>query len=142
VEPSDAIVAEGLTRRFGDLVAVDHLSMRIRSGEIYGFLGPNGSGKSTTIRLLCGLLAADESTVKVLGYTMPRDADSIRGRIGYMTQKFSLYEDLTVRENLDFIARIFTVPAGNRKKRIAYLLEKYRLSDRQHIQVTNDKAGR
>ena len=125
----DAIIAEGLTRKFGSLVAVDHISMNIRSGEIYGFLGPNGSGKSTTIRMLCGLLKSDEGSVQVLGYSIPRDAEKIRGKIGYMTQQFSLYEDLTVIENLQFISQIFSVPWNKRKKHIDFLLKKYQISD-------------
>lgn len=126
-----AIVAEGLTHKFGHLVAVDHVSMNIQTGEIYGFLGPNGSGKSTTIRLLCGLLEANEGSVEVLGYTMPRNAEKIRSQIGYMTQRFSLYEDLTVKENLEFISRIYSIPVNSRSSRINFALEKYQLGDRQ-----------
>jgi len=126
-----AIIAEGLTHKFGHLVAVDHVSMKIQTGEIYGFLGPNGSGKSTTIRLLCGLLHAKEGSVEVLGYTMPRNAEKIRDQIGYMTQRFSLYEDLSVRENLEFISRIYSLHVNVRRTRIKLALEKYQLGDRQ-----------
>ncbi len=133
---TDAIIAEGLTRKFGSVVAVDNLSMNIRSGEIYGFLGPNGSGKSTTIRMLCGLLNSDGGSVEVLGHSMPRDADKIRNQIGYMTQKFSLYEDLSVIENLQFISQIFSVPRNKRKKRIDFMLEKYQISD-----LKNQRTG-
>ncbi len=126
-----AILAKGLTHKFGKLVAVNHVSLQIETGEIYGFLGPNGSGKSTTIRLLCGLLHALEGQVEVLGYNMPQDADKIRGQLGYMTQKFSLYEDLTVRENLDFLARVYSIPGKLRSTRILRALEKYQIADRQ-----------
>ena len=106
-----AIVARGLTRRFGQLVAVDGVDLEIPRARIYGFLGPNGSGKSTTIRMLCGLLRPSAGTVEVLGHEMPRDAEQLRARLGYMTQKFSLWDDLTVRENLEFMGRIFGLDA-------------------------------
>src|SRR5690606_18955264 len=93
-----AIRARGLTRRFGDLVAVDHVDLTVPRAHVYGFLGPNGSGKSTTIRMLCGLLTPSEGEIEVLGLSIPREAEALRTRIGYMTQKFSLFEDLTVRE--------------------------------------------
>ena len=106
-----AIVARGLTRRFGQLVAVDGVDLEIPRARIYGFLGPNGSGKSTTIRMLCGLLRPSAGTVEVLGHEMPREAEQLRARLGYMTQKFSLWDDLTVRENLEFMGRIFGLDA-------------------------------
>ncbi len=135
-----AILAEGLTHKFGNLVAVNHVSLKIAKGEIYGFLGPNGSGKSTTIRLLCGLLHAHAGSVQVLGYNMPEHAEKIRGQIGYMTQKFSLYEDLTVRENLDFLARIYSIPGKQRNNRMLHALEKFQLDDRQR-QFTGTLSG-
>src|SRR6185436_1084159 len=105
-DPTDAAIeARGLTRRFGSLVAVDHVDLTVPRAAIYGFLGPNGSGKSTTIRMLCGLLGPSAGSVRVLGYEMPREAEQMRSRLGYMTQKFSLWDDLTVRENLQFMAR-------------------------------------
>jgi ABC-2 type transport system ATP-binding protein len=110
---SPAIVASGLTRRFGKLVAVDHVDLVVPRAAIYGFLGPNGSGKSTTIRMLCGLLAPSDGTVDVLGYRMPRDAELLRRQLGYMTQRFSLWDDLTVTENLEFMARIFGLGAAS-----------------------------
>jgi ABC-2 type transport system ATP-binding protein len=113
-----AISARGLTRRFGKLVAVDHVDLDIPRAEIYGFLGPNGSGKSTTIRMLCGLLGPSEGTVHVLGHEVPRDAELLRRKLGYMTQRFSLWEDLTAGENLEFIARVFDVPPAERRERI------------------------
>ena len=101
-----AIQADGLTRRFGDVLAVDDLTLDLPTARIHGFLGPNGSGKSTTIRMLCGLLLPTSGSALVLGHRVPEDAEAVRRRIGYMTQKFSLYDDLTVRENLDFVAEI------------------------------------
>ncbi|HSJ96624.1 MAG TPA: ABC transporter ATP-binding protein [Myxococcota bacterium] len=121
------MVARGLTRRFGRLTAVDDVNLTIAQGGIYGFLGPNGSGKSTTIRMLCGLLEPSGGTVEVLGYRMPRDAERLRRQLGYMTQRFSLWDDLTVRENLEFMARIFGLATADRRRRIAELGEEYGL---------------
>jgi ABC-2 type transport system ATP-binding protein len=136
VTDTPAIVAEGLTRRFGKVTAVDHVDLSIPRAGIYGFLGPNGSGKSTTIRMLCGLLEPTSGTVKVLGQVMPRDAERLRRRLGYMTQRFSLWDDLTVLENLEFMARIFGLDAGHRRTRIAELSDEYDLGD-----VMNQRAG-
>ena len=135
-----AIDARGLTRRFGSYTAVDHLDLRIPRGCIYGFLGPNGSGKSTSIRLLTGLLTPDEGSVNILGLQLPKQAEELRGRIGYMTQKFSLFGDLTVQENLQFIARIYGLPRRTTKDRIAELLEEYDLS-RQRKQLADTLSG-
>lgn len=122
-----AIHVRGLSRWFGNLKAVDDIDLDIQRGRIYGFLGPNGSGKSTTIRLLCGLLEPSEGAVEVLGYTMPGDAEALRRRIGYMTQSFSLYADLSIRENLEFIADVYTLRGDHRRQRIADCLERYEL---------------
>jgi ABC-2 type transport system ATP-binding protein len=113
-----AISARGLTRVFGKVRAVDGIDLDIPRAGIYGFLGPNGSGKSTTIRMLCGLLRPTSGTVNVLGHEMPRDAEQLRTRLGYMTQKFSLWDDLTVHENLQFMGQVFGLPAPRRKIRI------------------------
>jgi ABC-2 type transport system ATP-binding protein len=126
-----AIRARDLTRRFGKLVAVDHVSLEIPRAQIYGFLGPNGSGKSTTIRMLCGLLHPTSGEVTVLGHPVPREAEQLRRKVGYMTQRFSLWEDLTVEENLDFMARIFGLTAQQRAERIAARLDQYHLADRR-----------
>lgn len=126
-----AILAEGVVRRFGDFVAVDHLDLRIPRASIYGFLGPNGSGKSTTIRMLTGLLSPNEGKIQVLGLELPREAEALRQRIGYMTQRFSLFEDLTLYENLQFMARIYGLPARHARRRIAELLENYELAAQQ-----------
>lgn len=122
-----AIQARGLSKHFGDLKAVDALDLNVPRGQIYGFLGPNGSGKSTTIRMLCGLLTPTEGTAKVLDTHIPGNARLLKPRIGYMTQKFSLFGDMTVRENLQFIAEIYSYPASDRKNRIDELLDKYDL---------------
>lgn len=127
---TNAIEARALTRRFGSLIAVNEVDLSIPTAQIYGFLGPNGSGKSTTIRMLCGLLTPSKGEVSVLGFEVPRDAEKIRRRIGYMTQKFSLYEDLSVYENLDFIGRIYSLDARQRRQRIEVNLDKYMLADR------------
>lgn len=131
-----AIEARGLTRKFGDLRAVSELDLNVPRGQIYGFLGPNGSGKSTTIRMLCGLLTPTEGSADVLGTKIPGNADLLKPQIGYMTQKFSLFGDMTVRENLKFIAEIYSYPAAHRKPRVDELLEKYDL-----IPQRNQLAG-
>ena len=127
----EAIVARGLTRRFGDLVAVDHVDLAVTRASVYGFLGPNGSGKTTTIRMLCGLLAPSAGDIEVLGLRIPEQAEALRRRIGYMTQKFSLFEDLTVRENLEFLAAVQGVPKARTRGRIDVLLARYHFQDRQ-----------
>ena len=126
-----AIQAHGLTKRFGDLVAVDRVDLEVPKRQVYGFLGPNGSGKSTTIRMLCGLLTPSAGEIEVLGLRIPEQAEALRRHIGYMTQKFSLFEDLTVRENLEFLAAIQGVPKARTNARIDELLEQYRFKDRQ-----------
>jgi ABC-2 type transport system ATP-binding protein len=107
--PDIAIDVRGLTKSFGGREVVHDLSMQVKRGTIYGFLGPNGSGKTTTIRMLCGLLTPDRGEGTCLGYDIRRDADKIKRRVGYMTQRFSLYQDLSVRENLEFVARLYGV---------------------------------
>jgi ABC-2 type transport system ATP-binding protein len=131
-----AIVARGLSRHFGPLRAVDGVDLMIPRAEIYGFLGPNGSGKSTTIRMLCGLLQPSAGTVEVLGYAMPGDAEKLRPKLGYMTQRFSLWEDLTVMENLLFIAEVYGLDPARSAQRIQSRLTEYNLLDR-----TGQRAG-
>ena len=108
--PEIAIDVRGLTKKFGGRAVVRNLSMQVKRGTIYGFLGPNGSGKTTTIRMLCGLLTPDEGTGTCLGYDIRTETDKIKVHVGYMTQRFSLYQDLSVRENLEFVARLYGVP--------------------------------
>jgi len=129
-EPTLAIRARGLTRRFGELTAVDGVDLAIPRAHIYGFLGPNGSGKTTTIRMLCGLLKPSAGEAEVLGLRVPQEAERLRRSIGYMTQRFSLYEDLSVLENLEFMGEIYSLPSIRRRQRIEELLAEYRLADR------------
>lgn len=126
-----AIRTRGLSKRFGELLAVDDVSLSVPKGAVYGFLGPNGSGKSTTIRMLCGLLTPTAGEIEVLGLHIPAQAEALRKHIGYMTQKFSLFEDLSVRENLEFIAAIQDVPRARIAARIDELIAQYHFSDRQ-----------
>jgi ABC-2 type transport system ATP-binding protein len=129
--PELAIQAKGLTKRFGPVVAVDRLDLTVERREVYGFLGPNGSGKSTTIRMLCGLLLPSGGEIDVLGCRIPRDAEALKRRIGYMTQKFSLYEDLTVTENLAVLASVHDIPRAAARARIEELLERYWLTEQR-----------
>ncbi len=118
-----AIIVENLTRKFGDFVAVDHISFRVRKGEIFGFLGPNGAGKSTTIRMLCGLLMPSEGTALVAGYDVAHEPERVKQNIGYMSQRFSLYLTLTVRENMLFYGRAYRVPEEVLQQRVRSTLE-------------------
>jgi ABC-2 type transport system ATP-binding protein len=127
----NAISARGLTRQFGKLVAVDRVDLTVPRSHVYGFLGPNGSGKSTTIRMLCGLLTPTAGQIEVLGLRIPQQAEVLRRRIGYMTQKFSLFEDLSVRENLEFLAAAHDVPKAGTRQRVDELVAQYDFADRQ-----------
>lgn len=135
-----AIRARGLSKDFGSLRAVDRLDLDVPRASIYGFLGPNGSGKSTTIRMLCGLLTPTEGSATVLGVDVPGHSHDLRPRIGYMTQRFSLFGDMTVTENLQFIAEIYSVPASQRAARINEVLEKYDLVE-QRKQFAGTMSG-
>ena len=129
--PDIIVRTEHLSRSFGALQAVRDVSLEVRRGEIFGVLGPNGAGKSTTIRMLCGILDPSGGTGTVVGFDVAREAERIKERIGYMTQRFSLYEDLTVFENLRFYAGLYGVPAGGRRARIEQVLDATGLQQRR-----------
>ncbi len=127
---SAAIDVRGLVKRYGDKTVVDDVSLTVETGEIFGFLGPNGSGKTTTIRIMCGLLRPDAGSGTVLGMDLGRDALKIKREVGYMTQRFSFYEDLSIAENLDFVAGLYRITP--RRKAVAETLEQLGLSSRRH----------
>jgi ABC-2 type transport system ATP-binding protein len=127
---TDAVAARGLRKTFGSLVAVEGLDMSIHRGEVFGFLGPNGSGKTTTIRMLCGLLEPSAGSATVVGFDVETQAEQLRRRIGYMSQKFGLYDDLTVRENLTFYASIYGLHGRERHARVEELVAELGLGER------------
>ncbi len=127
-----AVEVHNLVKRFGSFVAVDNVSLDVQRGEIFGFLGPNGAGKSTTIRMLCGLLTPSEGTARVGGFDVATESESIKRSIGYMSQKFSLYDDLKVEENIEFFSGIYGVPEDRREARRDYVLRMAGLEDRRH----------
>ena len=136
----NAIVVNDLTRRFGDFVAVDHLTFDVRPGEIFGFLGSNGAGKSTTIRMLCGLLAPTSGTALVDGVDVSRNPEGVKRRIGYMSQRFSLYERLTVDQNIRFFAGIYGLDRARIERRSRFVIEMAGLQGREHTRA-GDLAG-
>jgi ABC-2 type transport system ATP-binding protein len=137
--PDDlAIDVRGMTKRFGDRTVVDHIDLQVRRGEIYGFLGPNGSGKTTFIRMLCGLLRADAGSGTCLGHDVITDSEAVKRQVGYMTQRFSFYEDLSVAENLDFVARMYAVP--ERRKAVRESVERLELAGRE-AQLAGQLSG-
>jgi ABC-2 type transport system ATP-binding protein len=138
VNSATVIEISGLTKSFGDKVVVNNVDLTVNRGEIVGFLGPNGSGKTTTIRMICGLLRADSGSGTCLGYDIRKQADLIKNEVGYMTQRFSFYEDLTIRENLDFVARLYDLKP--RKRYVANTLERLGLTDRQD-QIAGTLSG-
>src|SRR5436309_14060397 len=123
------IDVKGMTKRFGDRTVVDHVDLNVRAGEIYGFLGPNGSGKTTFLRVLCGLLRADDGSGKVLDYDVIAESEAIKREVGYMTQRFSFWEDLTIEENLDFVARMYELK--NRRRSVRESIEQLGLAERK-----------
>jgi len=123
LKAENSVEVRNLSRRFGDFVAVDRISFDIPKGEIFGLLGPNGAGKTTTIRMLCGILTPSSGEARVVGFDVARQPEQVKQRIGYMSQKFSLYNDLTVFENLSFYANLYGIPAERIKQRIAELIE-------------------
>ncbi|MGA2268323.1 MAG: ABC transporter ATP-binding protein [Bryobacteraceae bacterium] len=135
-----AVEIEDLVKTFDSFVAVDHVSMQVRKGEILGFLGPNGAGKSTTIRMLCGLLTPTAGRAHVSGFDVGTQPEEIRRTIGYMSQKFSLYDDLTVEENIDFFAGMYSVPRERRAERKDYVLAMANLTERRRA-LTRTLSG-
>jgi ABC-2 type transport system ATP-binding protein len=138
MEEPPVIDVHGMTKRFGDRTVVNQIGMQVRRGQIYGFLGPNGSGKTTFIRMLCGLLRPDEGGGTCLGYDVITQSELIKRQVGYMTQRFSFYEDLSIAENLDFVARMYSVP--HRKKAVAESIERLGLADRKS-QLAGELSG-
>jgi ABC-2 type transport system ATP-binding protein len=141
MKPEPVIRTDGLTRRFGDIVAVDHLSLEVRAGEIFGFLGHNGAGKTTTVRLLNGVLAPNEGKARVLGYDPESDGPSLRRRTGVLTETPSLDERLTARENLTIYAELYDVPAGEVARQVEDLLASFDLADRAEEKVGGYSRG-
>lgn len=133
-----AVDVRGLVKRFGSKIAVNGVDIQLPTGQVWGFLGPNGSGKTTTIRMICGLLSCDEGSGNCLGFDILREAEEIRRLTGYMTQKFSFWNDLTLRENLDFVARMYQLP--KRRERVDQTLEKLGLQHRQK-QLAGELSG-
>jgi ABC-2 type transport system ATP-binding protein len=133
-----AIDVTGVTKRFGEKTVVNAIDLQVKRGEIYGFLGPNGSGKTTFIRMLCGLLTPDAGSGTCLGFDVRSEQAAIKRQVGYMTQKFSYYEDLSIRENLDFIARIYAVP--DRDAAVKQSLDRLGLANRSH-QLAGELSG-
>ena len=135
------ITTRDLTRTFGSFTAVNKVSIEVRQGEIYGFLGPNGSGNSPTIRMLRVILEPTSGSGTVLGYDLVRESEKIKRKIGYMSQKFSLYDDLTVYENLDFYAGLYSIPHRERKKRISEMIDMALLKGRESELAANLSGG-
>jgi ABC-type multidrug transport system, ATPase component len=140
IDAANSVVIQNLVKRFGDFVAVDSISLTVRKGEVFGFLGPNGAGKSTTIRMLCGLLRPTSGRADVAGFDVARKPESVRQNIGYMSQKFSLYNDLTVIENLRLFAGLYSVPSKVLKERIEWALAMSNLKGREN-QITGTLPG-
>lgn len=136
-----AVEIEDLVKAFGSFVAVDHVSMKVVKGEIFGFLGPNGAGKSTTIRMLCGLLKPTSGRASVNGHDVATEPEVIRRNIGYMSQKFSLYDDLTVEENIDFFSGIYGVPREKREERKEYVLRMAEILERRRAKTHTLSGG-
>jgi ABC-2 type transport system ATP-binding protein len=136
-----AVEAVELTRRFEDFVAVDRVSFQVQEGEVFGFLGPNGSGKTTTIRMLCGILEPTSGVARVAGFDVAKEPERVKERIGYMSQRFSLYPDLSVWENLDFYASIYRVPAQEKQQRLAELVAMANLTGREGELAKNLSGG-
>src|SRR4030042_1751228 len=138
---NNAVVVKDLERRFGGFMAVNRVSFEIKKGEIFGFLGPNGAGKSTTIRILCGILAPSGGTGTVAGFNILKEAEKIKTHIGYMSQKFSLYEDLTVEENINFYSGIYNIPEKKKEERKEWVLRMAGLMDHRYSRTALLSGG-
>ena len=136
-----AVTLKNITKKFGDFTAVDHVSLEVKKGEIFGFLGPNGAGKSTTIRMLCGILTPTSGSGSVAGFDVSRSAERIKEHIGYMSQRFSLYDDLTVEENIDFYSGIYKIPQDKKRERKEWVLEMAGLRDHRSSRTGILSAG-
>ena len=134
------VIAENLVKRFGPFTAVDDVSLTVSRGEIFGFLGPNGAGKSTTIRILCGLLSPTSGRATVNGFDVATEPESVKKSIGYMSQRFSLYDDLTVEENIDFFSGVYGVAPGRHEERKDFILRMAHIEDRRH-DLTRQLSG-
>ena len=136
-----SVTIENLSKHFGDFIAVDKVTLNVSKGEIFGFLGPNGAGKSTTIRILCGLLAPSSGSATVAGFDVASESESVRKNIGYMSQRFSLYDDLTVGENIDFFSGIYGVAREKRADRKSYAIEMADLNGRENLMTRTLPGG-
>ena len=136
-----SVTIENLSKSFGDFIAVDKVTLNVSKGEIFGFLGPNGAGKSTTIRILCGLLAPSSGSATVAGFDVASESESVRKNIGYMSQRFSLYDDLTVGENIDFFSGIYGVAQDKRADRKRYAIEMADLNGRENLMTRTLPGG-
>jgi ABC-2 type transport system ATP-binding protein len=140
-ENGQAVVVKELEKRFGNFVAVNRISFAVSKGEVFGFLGPNGAGKSTTIRMLCGILAPTSGTGTVAGFDVRTEAEQIKAHIGYMSQKFSLYEDLTVEENIDFYSGIYRIPPEKKRERKEWVIEMAGLQEHRQARTAILSGG-
>jgi ABC-2 type transport system ATP-binding protein len=141
LEPEKAVTVKDLEKRFGSFIAVNRVSFEVNKGEIFGFLGPNGAGKSTTIRMLCGILAPTSGTGTVAGFDVRAQPEKIKAHIGYMSQKFSLYEDLTVEENINFYSGIYRIAAEKKKERKEWVIEMAGLKEHRHSRTAILSGG-
>ncbi len=137
----DAIICDNLTKKFGQLTAVDGVTFSVRPGEVMGFVGPNGSGKTTTIRMLCGLLLPTAGSAQVMGFDVRSQPEQVKARLGYMSQKFALYEELTARENLEFYAGVYGIGITNRKSQMAHILALVGLGGQEHMRAGELAGG-
>jgi ABC-2 type transport system ATP-binding protein len=136
----DLVQTSALTKKFGGLIAVDHMNLSVKAGEIFGFLGPNGAGKTTTVRILCGLMMPTSGNAMVVGHDVVKEPEEVKQRIGYMPQAYGLYDDLTVEENLEFFGSVYRVPSDERRKRVEEILQLVRLEE-FHKQFAGQLSG-